>query len=346
MAALEGGNTKYTSPSGTLELRQAIADYTTRTRGLGACEAVDPDEVVVGPGCKPGIFMSILAVVGAGDEVIIPDPGFPSYANAITVAGGVTVRVPLTSEGDAFELDALRSAVTPKTKMIVVNSPGNPTGGMMSMEHLREIGKVALDCGCWVMSDEIYSRLVYEGVEPGMASPSLLSIPELRPKLIMADGFSKTWCMTGWRLGWAVMPKALAERVSLLVVHCFGCTASFTQTAGLTALGPALDEHIEGMVAEYRTRRDFVCQTLNAMPGVRCPVPKGAFYAFFDVTSFGLPSAEIASRILDDGGCAVLPGADFGTAAEGYLRISYVSSVPVLKEGLQRIGTVLAGLNK
>jgi len=339
--ALQGGETKYTAPRGTLDIRTKVAEYTNRTRALDDQVGVTANQVVIGPGCKPGIFMAILAVVGSGDEVVIPDPGFPAYINAIDVAEGVAVRVPLTPDGDAFELEALKHAVSDKTKLIIVNSPGNPTGGAMTSEHLEAVAQIALDAGCWVLSDEIYSRLIYSGE---LCAPSMLSIPAIRPRLIVADGFSKTFCMTGWRLGWAIMPEELAAKVELLVVHCFGCTASFSQIAGVAALAPEMDSHVAAMVTEYKGRRDAVVDLLNNIPGVRCPTPTGAFYAFFDVSSFGIPSAEIASKILHEGGCALLPGSDFGVASEGYLRISYVSSMDVIEEGIKRIATVLASL--
>merc|ERR1711865_843108 len=338
--ALQSGQTKYTAPRGTVQIRSKVAEYTNRTRALTDLP-VHPDQVVIGPGCKPGIFMTILALVNKGDEVIIPDPGFPAYVNAIGVSEGVTVRVPLTSDGDGFELEALKSAVSNKTKLIVVNSPSNPSGGTMCMAHLEEIAGIALAADCWVLSDEIYSRLIYSGES---CAPSMLSIPAIRPKLIVADGFSKTFCMTGWRLGWAIMPEELAAKVELLVVHCFGCTASFSQIAGVAALAPEMDSHVAAMVTEYKGRRDAVVDLLNNIPGVRCPTPTGAFYAFFDVSSFGLPSADVASKILKEGGCDVLPGSDFGPASEGYLRISYVSSMDVIREGIKRIATVLSCL--
>jgi len=339
VTALETGLTKYTAPAGTNELRAAIAEYTIRTRGLES-GAVGPEQVIVGPGCKPGIFMTILALVNPGDEVICPDPGFPSYKNAIQVAGGSTVHVPLTAEGDAFDEPALRNAFSPQTKLIIVNSPGNPTGGTMTLDHLRMISELAIEHDCWILSDEIYSRLVYESD----CAPSMLSVTEARSRLIVADGASKTFCMTGWRLGWCIMPPELAEKVGLLVVHSFGCTASFTQSATIAALQPELDVHVKAMVDDYRKRRDLVVSRLNQINGVRCPKPAGAFYAFFDISAFGIPSAELAARILKEGGCAVLPGSDFGEASEGYIRISYVSPIEKIEQGIDRISQVLSAL--
>ena len=335
--AIRGGKTKYSSPDGTPALREAIADYVTRTRDV----PVTPDEVVVGPGAKPGLFFPTLALVQPGDEVIYPDPGFPTYRAMIQVAGAVPVPVPLRPDGASFDMDAFRAAITPATKLIVLNSPANPTGGVMPSGDVEEVARVATENDAWVLTDEIYSRLVYpaEDGTPGSA-PSVFSIPGMRDRTVLVDGFSKTYCMTGWRLGWAVMPSALARRVELLVVHSVGCTATFTQEAGLAALvGP--QEGVDAMVEEYRRRRDFVVGALNDIPGVSCPVPEGAFYAFPDVSSFGLSSKEVADRLLSEGGVAVLPGTDFGANGEGKIRLSYVGEMETLEEGVRRIAATL-----
>lgn len=335
--AIRGGKTKYSSPDGTPALREAIADYVTRTRDV----PVTPDEVVVGPGAKPGLFFPTLALVQPGDEVIYPDPGFPTYRAMIQVAGAVPVPVPLRPDGASFDMDAFRAAITPATKLIVLNSPANPTGGVMPSDDVEEVARVATENDAWVLADEIYSRLVYpaEDGTPGSA-PSVFSIPGMRDRTVLVDGCSKTYCMTGWRLGWAVMPPALARRVELLVVHSVGCTATFTQEAGLAALvGP--QEGVDAMVEEYRRRRDFVVGALNDIPGVSCPVPEGAFYAFPDVSSFGLSSKEVADRLLSEGGVAVLPGTDFGANGEGKIRLSYVGDMETLEEGVRRIAATL-----
>ena len=334
--AIRGGKTKYSSPDGTPALREAIADYVTRTRDV----PVTPDEVVVGPGAKPGLFFPTLALVQPGDEVIYPDPGFPTYRAMIQVAGAVPVPVPLRPDGASFDMDAFRAAITPATKLIVLNSPANPTGGVMPSDDVEEVARAATENDAWVLTDEIYSRLVYpaEDGTPGSA-PSVFSIPGMRDRTVLVDGFSKTYCMTGWRLGWAVMPPALARRVELLVVHSVGCTATFTQEAGLAALvGP--QEGVDAMVEEYRRRRDFVVGALNDIPGVSCPVPEGAF-AFPDVSSFGLSSKEVADRLLSEGGVAVLPGTDFGANGEGKIRLSYVGDMETLEEGVRRIAATL-----
>ena len=335
--AIRGGKTKYSSPDGTPALREAIADYVTRTRDV----PVTPDEVVVGPGAKPGLFFPTLALVQPGDEVIYPDPGFPTYRAMIQVAGAVPVPVPLRPDGASFDMDAFRAAITPATKLIVLNSPANPTGGVMPSDDVEEVARVATENDAWVLADEIYSRLVYpaEDGTPGSA-PSVFSIPGMRDRTVLVDGCSKTYCMTGWRLGWAVMPPALARRVELLVVHSVGCTATFTQEAGLAALvGP--QEGVDAMVEEYRRRRDFVVGALNDIPGVSCPVPEGAFYAFPDVSSFGLSSKEVADRLLSEGGVAVLPGTDCGANGEGKIRVSYVGDMETLEEGVRRIAATL-----
>ena len=335
--AIRGGKTKYSSPDGTPALREAIADYVTRTRDV----PVTPDEVVVGPGAKPGLFFPTLALVQPGDEVIYPDPGFPTYRAMTQVAGAVPVPVPLRPDGASFDMDAFRAAITPATKLIVLNSPANPTGGVMPSDDVEEVARVATENDAWVLADEIYSRLVYpaEDGTPGSA-PSVFSIPGMRDRTVLVDGCSKTYCMTGWRLGWAVMPPALARRVELLVVHSVGCTATFTQEAGLAALvGP--QEGVDAMVEEYRRRRDFVVGALNDIPGVSCPVPEGAFYAFPDVSSFGLSSKVVADRLLSEGGVAVLPGTDFGANGEGKIRLSYVGDMETLEEGVRRIAATL-----
>jgi aspartate/methionine/tyrosine aminotransferase len=267
--AIRGGQTKYSAPDGVPLLREAIARYVTDTRGV----AVASNEVVVGPGAKPGLFFPALALINPGDQVVYPDPGFPTYKAMIQVAGGIGVPVPLRPDGASFDMAALRAAVTPDTRLIVLNSPANPTGGVMPLEDVQEVAALAVKHDAWVLSDEIYSRLVYK--DGGGDAPSVFSLPGMKERTVVVDGFSKTYCMTGWRLGWAVMPAALARRVELLMVHSVGCTATFTQAAGLAALeGP--QDGVEEMVDEYQRRRDFVVAALNAMPGVTCATPAGA----------------------------------------------------------------------
>lgn len=335
--AITGGKTKYSNPSGIPNLKCAIAEYVTRTRGV----ATSPAQVVVGPGAKPGLFFPTLALVQPGDEVMYPDPGFPTYRAMIEVAGATPVPVPLRPDGASFDMAAFRSKVSDRTKLIVLNSPANPTGGVMPREDVEEVAAIATSADAWVLSDEIYSRLTYDQSE---GATSAYSLPDMKERTVLVDGFSKTYCMTGWRLGWAVMPEALAARTELLAVHSYGCVATFTQEAGVAALeGP--QDQVDEMVAEYKKRRDFVVSALNAIDGVECPIPAGAFYAFPDVSSFGMTSKQIANLLLNEGGVAVLPGTDFGANGEGKIRLSYVGDMDTLKEGCARIAKVLGKLS-
>jgi aspartate/methionine/tyrosine aminotransferase len=328
--AIEKGITRYTSPGGMPALRQTIADYTSERLGL----PIGPERVVVGPGAKPGLFFPTLALVSPGNEVIYPDPGFPTYEAMIRVAGGVPVPIPLREENQfSFDLEVFDSRISDRTRMIVLNSPGNPTGGVMPLEDLRHIAAKAVAYGCWVLSDEIYGHLAYDG----LVVPSIATLPEMLDRTVICDGFSKTYAMTGWRLGYMIVPPALAERLELLLTHSIGCTAAFTQVAGIEALtGP--QERIGEVVAEYQRRRDFLVAGLNAIPGVSCQTPQGAFYVFPNVKSFGLTSKEIARRLLEEAGVAVLAGSDFGAGGEGYLRLCYATSIEVLKESLEKMG--------
>lgn len=336
-AALEGGQTKYSAPAGTPALKESIAAHVSQTRGV----AVEAVEVVVGPGAKPGILAAMMALVEPGDEVIYPDPGFPSYSATVDLVGGRHRPVPLTADGRGFDMDALDAAISDSTRLVIVNSPGNPTGGVMPAEDVRRLCELAKRHDVWVLTDEIYSRLVYEEGEEVCLSP--LSVDGMQERTILVDGFSKTYCMTGWRLGWAIAPPALAARMELFCVHAWGCTASFTQAAGVMALeGP--QDSVDKMREEYRRRRDFVVAALNGLPGVSCPTPEGAFYAFPNVEAIGMPSTELASLILQEAGVALLPGTDFGAHGEGRLRLSYVSSMADLEEGVSRIDKFLTSL--
>ena len=346
--AIRGGKTKYAAPDGAPSLREAIAAHVSETRGV----AVSPDEIVVGPGAKPGLFFPTLALVNSGDTVVYPDPGFPTYRAMIEVAGGIPAPAPLRPDGASFDMAALADLVrSRKPRLIVLNSPANPTGGVMPREDVEAVARLAEEHGAWILSDEIYSRLVYaDGDADGDADAakekkafSAFSVPGARARTVLVDGFSKTYCMTGWRLGWAVMPAHLARKVELLAVHSYGCVAAFTQEAGVAALTGPQDDHAE-MLAEYRRRRDFVVAALNKIEGVKCPVPQGAFYAFPDVSAFGKTSAEIADGLLRDAGVAVLPGTDFGANGEGKIRLSYVGEMATLEEGMLRIKAYFDGL--
>ena len=338
VGAIANGHTRYTPPAGMPKLREVIAADGGARRGM----QVSPAEVLVGPGGKPGLFFPTLALIepGRGDEVIYPDPGFPTYLAMIEIAGGVPRPVPLLEENSfSFDLAAFDAMVNEKTKLVVLNSPANPTGGVMPLADLEHIAAAAQKYNFWVISDEIYARLTYDG----LPAPSIAALPGMKERTIIVDGFSKTYAMTGWRLGFAIMPVALADRVSLLLTHSIGCTAGFTQVAGIEALtGP--QEMVDAMVATFQARRDRMITGLNAIPGVRCQVPEGAFYAFPNVSSFGIPSKELALRILDEAGVAVLSGTDFGPHGEGYLRLCYANSLENINQALERLSAFFAGL--
>lgn len=334
--AIQAGHTRYNPPAGIPALRQAIAEDVGRRRGI----EVQPSQVVVGPGAKPALFFPTLALVRPGDEVIYPDPGFPTYAAMIGVAGGVPVPVPLCEENDfAFDLATFDRLVSDRTRLVILNSPSNPTGGVLSVEVLEHIADAARRHDAWVISDEIYARLAFESAPP----PSIASLPGMQERTVICDGFSKTYAMTGWRLGFGIMPEPLAERVALLLTHSIGCTATFTQHAGLEALtGP--QEQVETVVAEYRRRRDALVAGLNNIPGVRCRTPQGAFYAFPNVTAFGRTSDWLANYLLQEGGVAVLPGRAFGKGGEGYLRLCFANSMENIQAALERMSAALSRL--
>ena len=333
--AIATGKTRYNPPSGIPALRHALADDAGRRRGV----PFTPEQVVIAPGTKPLLFLPMLALLEPGDEVIYPDPGFPSYEAAIGLASAVPVPIPLVEEqGYDWDLTDFDAALSSRTRMILMNSPSNPTGGINAPATLAHIAEAAHRHDLWILSDEIYGRLVYEG-----EASSIVSLPGMHERTIIADGFSKTYAMTGWRLGFGIMPQALAEKMDLLLTHSLGCTATFTQFAGLEAiLGP--QDAVEAVVAEFRQRRDLIVAGLNAIPGIRCPVPRGAFYVFPNVQAFGRSSAELADHLLMEAGVAVLPGAAFGRNGEGYLRLSYANSMENIQEALGRIAGALQAL--
>jgi len=336
--AIQEGHTRYNPPAGVPALRAAIAEDIGRRRGI----EVPPSQVVIGPGAKPALFFPTLALVRPGDEVIYPDPGFPTYAAMIGVAGGVPVPVPLREETDfAFDLAVFDRVVSDRTRMIVLNSPSNPTGGVLSTTVLEHVADTALRHDAWVLSDEIYTRMAFDGVPV----PSIATLPGMRERTVICDGFSKTYAMTGWRLGFGIMPEPLAERVALLLTHSIGCTATFTQHAGLEGLtGP--QDQVEAVMAEYQRRRDVLVAGLNAIPGVTCRTPQGAFYAFPNVTAFGQTSDWLANYLLEEAGVAVLPGTAFGDGGEGYLRLCFANSMENIEIALERIATALGRLGK
>jgi len=329
IAAIAEGLTRYTPPAGLARFRELIAEDAGQRRGV----AITPDMVVVGPGSKPGLFFPTLALVAPGDEVIYPDPGFPTYHAMIRVAGGTPVPVTLREENQfSFDLDVFDSKISDRTKLIILNSPGNPTGGVIPLDDLKHIAAQAQKYNAWILADEIYSRLVYDGME---SAPSIASIDGMLERTVIADGFSKAYAMTGWRLGYMVAPSALAERLELLITHSTGCSAMFTQYAGMEAItGP--QDFVREMVAEYQKRRDRMVELVNAIPGVHAQKPQGAFYVFPNVRSFGVSSKEIQRRLLDEEGVAVLAGTDFGPAGDGYIRLCYATSMQVIERGVEK----------
>ncbi len=336
MKAIQEGYTRYNPPAGVPALRKVIAEDAGRRRDLD----IRPEQVIVGPGAKPGLFFPTLALINPGDEVIYPNPGFPTYSAMIGVAGGEPVPVPLKEENSfSFDLQAFDDRVGPKTRLIILNSPANPTGGVMPLADLEHIAAAARRYDAWVMSDEIYARLAYDGLQV----PSIATLPGMQERTIIVDGFSKTYAMTGWRLGYGIMPEALAKRVDLLLTHSVGCTATFTQVAGIEALTGS-QEMVDQVVEEYQRRRDRMVAGLNSIPGMRCQTPQGAFYVFPNIKSFGLPSKEIARRLMDEAGVAVLAGTDFGHYGEGYLRLCYATAPDIIDHALELIADFFARL--
>ena len=326
--ALDAGATHYGPSAGLPELREAIAKHVAETRGV----PVAPEEVVVTPGAKPIMFFTIMALIGDGDEVIYPNPGFPIYESVINFVGGVPVPIPLREEsGFGFDLELFERRVSSKTKLIVINSPENPTGGVLDRDQVERIADVARRRGIAVLSDEIYRQFLYEG-----EFASIMGLPGMREQTILLDGFSKSYAMTGWRLGYGVMPPALAEHVARLMVNSNSCTASFVQLAGIAAL-QGDQAPVARMVAEFKRRRDLLVDGLNRLPGVRCARPRGAFYVFPNITGTRRPSAEVAERLLTEAGVAALSGAAFGAHGEGYLRFSYANSESNLRLALERM---------
>ena len=331
--ALYSGYTHYVPAAGIPELREAIAEYASKFRAIN----VDPEEVVVTPGAKPIMFFGILACVNPGEEVMYPNPGFPIYESVINFVGAKPVPLPLKEENDfRFDNEYVKEKITKKTKMIILNSPGNPAGGVLTREDL----KVIADCvagreDVFVLSDEVYSRIIYEGEHESIAS-----LPGMKEKTILLDGFSKTYAMTGWRLGYGVMRKDLAQRVTQLMINSNSCTCAFVQMAGVEALkGP--QDGIGEMVAEFKKRREIIVSGLNKIEGIRCKKPRGAFYVFPNTKGTGMDSRKFGDYLLNDAGVAVLPGTAFGKYGEGYLRLSFANSIENIKKALDRISEAL-----
>src|SRR5438270_5937764 len=327
--ALHQGVTHYGPSAGLPELRETIADYVSETRRIN----VTPEEVVVVPGGKPIIFFSILALAEDGDEVIYPNPGFPIYESMISYVGAKPVPIRLREELD-FRVDVAELArlINDRTKLIILNSPQNPTGGVLTEKDIADIASAIGDRDIMVLTDEIYSRLIFEGEHQ-----SIMSVPGMKERCILLDGFSKTYAMTGWRMGYGVMRTDLATHIARLMINSASCTASFTQVAGVEALqGP--QESVEKMCAEFKKRRDVRVAGLNKIKGFSCRLPKGAFYVFPNITKTGWPSKKLADALLDDAGVAALSGTAFGDFGEGYLRFSVANSIENIEKALDRVG--------
>jgi aspartate/methionine/tyrosine aminotransferase len=326
--ALRKGFTHYGPSAGMVELRDVIAQYVSETRRVN----VTPEEVVVVPGGKPIIFFSILALAEDGDEIIYPNPGFPIYESMINYVGAKAVPIRLREELDfRLDVDEFAGLITDRTKLVIVNSPHNPTGGVLEKKDIEAIARAIGDRNIMVLSDEIYSQLIFEGEEH-----SIMSIDGMKERTILLDGFSKTYAMTGWRMGYGVMRADLATHISRLMTNSNSCTASFTQVAGIEALrGP--QKSVDAMRAEFKKRRDVMVAGLNKIKGFSCRIPHGAFYVFPNVTKAGWPSKKLADALLDDAGVAALSGTAFGAFGEGYLRFSVANSIENIEKALDRI---------
>jgi len=326
--ALRAGWTHYGPSAGLPELRETIAEYISTTRGV----SIDPAQVVVTPGAKPIIFFSALALLDPGDEVIYPNPGFPIYESMIDYVGAKRVPIPLLEKNRfAFDPDQLESLVTKKTRLVVINSPQNPTGGILPRETIARLCELAVKHDFMVLSDEIYSRMIYDGT---CVTP--YTFPGMPERTIILDGHSKTYAMTGWRLGYGIFPKEMAVKVAKLQTNANSCTCSFTQIAGVEALrGP--QDSVDRMVAEFRVRRDLIVDGLNKIPGISCHKPSGAFYVFPNITGTGKTSKQMEDHLMNEAGVAVLAGTAFGQYGEGYIRLSYANSQENIRTAIERI---------
>src|ERR1700683_4085423 len=326
--ALHSGWTHYGPSAGLPELRQTIADYVSRTRSV----KVASEEVVVVPGGKPIIFFTMLALIDEGDEVIYPNPGFPIYESMIHYVGGKAVPIHLREERDfSLDVDELAALITDRTKLIILNSPQNPTGGVIQRRDVEQVAQIIGDRNILVLSDEIYSRLLFEGEHF-----SIMSVPGMQERTILLDGFSKTYAMTGWRMGYGVMRPDLTAHITRLATNSTSCTASFTQVAGIEALRGD-QSSVEQMCAEFKRRRDVFVAGLNKIKGFSCRLPKGAFYTFPNITKTGWPSRKLADALLEQAGVGCLSGTRFGEYGEGYLRFSVANSQENLNRALARI---------
>jgi len=334
--AMNGGYTGYTPTPGLLQARRAIAEYAAEHKHIATSE----EEVVIVPGGKPVMFFTMLMLVDPGDEVIYPNPSFPIYESCINFAGGAPVPLRLSAKNDfRLDIDEFKRLISPKTKLVIINSPSNPTGGVFTREDVLAIADVLQDRpDIFILSDEIYDRLIFEG-----EAFSIASLPGFKDRTVILDGFSKTYAMTGWRLGYAILHPELAAHMSMLMVNSNSCAAAFSQMAAIEALtGP--QDAVDAMRAAFMERRGVLVEALNAIDGIRCRLPKGAFYAFPDISAFGLPSEEFAARLLEEAGVAAAHGTAFGAFGEGYLRLSYATSIENIKIAVERIAGFVGGL--
>ena len=330
-AAVAAGRDRYVSPRGIPALREAIAEYLKRTRSL----SVAPEQVLVAPGCKMALSLAMMALIERGDEVLYPDPGFPIYPSFTRGLEGTAVPFFLL-EGNQFQPDIgeIAAKISPRTKVLIFNSPNNPTGTVFSERTLGQIAELAVQNDLWVIADEIYARILFTG-----EYKSIWTLPGMAERTIVIDGFSKSFAMTGWRLGYAVAPKEIVDAMDLLVLNTFTCTAEFTQVAAIEALRDSTSA-VEAMVREYRQRRDLFVSKLSRIAGFRCQRPDGAFYAWVNIEDTGMSAEELATLLLEEAGVAVIAGAAFGQAGKNYLRFSLVSARNQLEDALERIERV------
>ena len=336
--ALRDGHHGYTPAIGILPLREAVARRTAQNTGV----QVSPDHVLIVPGGKVTMFAAILMFGETGADILYPDPGFPIYRSMIEFTGARPVPVPIREQnGFAFSADETLALITPETRLLILNSPANPTGGVTPREEIEKLVRgLAAWPGVAILSDEIYDGMTYDGEE----HVSLLTFPEIRDRLILLNGFSKTWAMTGWRLGWSIWPENLYDKVRKLAVNCWSCVNAPTQFAGIAAIDGPQDE-VGKMIAAFDGRRRVVTELLNSLPGVSCVTPKGAFYAFPNVTETGWQAKKLANALLDESGVALIGGPDFGINGEGFIRVSYANSEENIRKAVERMGDFLSRRN-
>lgn len=325
------GKTKYCPAGGLFSVQETVAKYSGKIRNI----SISPDEVVIVPGAKPVLTYTMMACINPGDEVIYPNPGFPIYESLIRFCEGIPVPVPIEEIGDNFtiDIDKLTALISPKTKMLILNSPHNPTGGIISESELKQIAELCIENDILVLSDEVYNKIYYDTIPM-----SIISFPGMKERTVIVDGFSKTFSMTGWRLGYGIMPKELAENITRLVINANSCTPPFIQMAGIEALLNCQEE-TQVMVKEFAKRREVLVNGLNSIPGFYCHKPKGAFYAFPNVSETGIESSKLAYDLLEKAGVATLDGGSFGKYGKNYLRLSYATSLDNIYTALNRMDT-------